>query len=263
MQPHRFDRLTQTFAQRLSRRSALAAGAGLGGFALVGSRVPAVAQEATSAATPVTAASTPSFLFVQSFDSGSLVPKADADGVFVLTLNGEHGRTVGFTDRPERIVGSTPTEMFLAGLDFSPENPPNAALVFEPASGETDVIVLELLEPRYDKPNQTLIYDASILDTFESEFGLSFQEEPRLPDPDGEEFGLAQLFIDSADEQCGDISHCTAADNSYSNSFPGGPVDLCATGPFTCNVCDGRTLEQLEQVCNDTYPYCKGTCLVG
>lgn len=266
MHPHRFDRLTQTLALRISRRSALAAGAGFGGLALFqAAPLRSVdAQDATPAVASDSGAATPSFLFVQSFDGGSIVPKEDAADTFVLTLHGEHGRTVGFTDRPDRIVGSTPTEMFLAGLDFGPENPPNAALVFEPTPGETDVIILELLAPRYDKPNQMLVYDVTILDTFESELGLGFQETPRLPDPAGEEFGLAQLFIDSADAQCGDISHCTNSDPNalFSNDFPGGPVDLCATSPVTCEICDGRTLQQLIQVCNETYPECNYNCLV-
>ncbi len=257
MDDRRFDLLTRGIARRMSRRSALAAGAGISGLAIVSAVVPATAQEAT----PATEGATTSYLFVQSFDSGSLTPIDGEDGRFVLELRGEHGRTIGFSDRPERVVGSTPTELFLAGLGFEAENAPNAALVFEPAPGETDIIVLELLDPRYDKGNQTLIYDVTILDSFEAQAGLTFQEAPRQPDPAGEEFGLAQLFIDSDDEVCGNIDHCWNPNNNYANDFPGGPVDLCQTSPFHCNVCDGRTLDQLGEVCNSAYSECENSCL--
>jgi hypothetical protein len=243
----------------MSRRSALAAGAGIGGLAIVSAAAPAAAQDAT----PDTEGVTPSYLFVQSFDSGSLTPIEGENGRFVLELHGEHGRTIGFADRPERLVGSTPTEVFLAGLGFEAENAPNAALVFEPSPGETDIIVLELLNPRYDKGNQTLIYDVALLDSFSAQSGLTFQEAPRPPDPAGEEFGLAQLFIDSDDDVCGNIDHCINPNNNYVNDFPGGPVDLCETSPFHCNVCDGRSLEQLAQVCNSAYRFCENNCIVG
>jgi hypothetical protein len=59
-------------------------------------------------------------LFVQTFASGSLLPKEGEEGTFILTLNGGYGRTIGFSDRPERIVGSVPTQQFLDGLGFTP-----------------------------------------------------------------------------------------------------------------------------------------------
>ena len=55
------------------------------------------------------------------------------------------GQTLYFSDRPDRIVGTSPTSQFLQALGFTPDDPPNAALVLENASGETDIAVVELI----------------------------------------------------------------------------------------------------------------------
>jgi hypothetical protein len=54
-----------------------------------------------------------SFMFMQTFGSGSI--DAATDGVPTLVLVADHlaGQTLYFSDRPERIVGMVPTEEFL------------------------------------------------------------------------------------------------------------------------------------------------------
>ncbi len=254
MDPRSFDSVTRLFATRRSRRQALA-GAG-GGLAALGLSRTASAQDATPVASPEAANHAATELFVQSFDSGSFAPKPGEDGVFVLTLQGEHGRTIAFTDRPQRVIHSIPTQDFLDGLGFTPANPPNAALVMEPSPGETDIVVLELLNPQFDQATQSLTYDVIILDTFTTEGGLHFQETPRQPDPAGEDFGLAQLFIDG----CAPFWACfTVVDNTgeYVGPLPGSPIDACMGGWANCDPskCDppGPTLIELQQVCVSTY----------
>lgn len=257
MDPRAFDSVTKLFASRRSRRQAMAAAGG--GLAVLGSRWAVSAEDATPVASPDVAVDgerATTELFVQIFESGSLAPKPGEEGVFVLTLQGEHGRTIAFTDRPQRLVHSIPTRGFLDGLGFTPTNPPNAALVLEPSPGETDVIVLELLNPQYDSATQSLTYDVTILDTFETESGLVFQETPREPGPDGEEFGLAQLFIDG----CSPFTACyTIVDDSgeFVGMLPGGPVDACFGGFANCDPskCDppGPSLDDLVQACLAAY----------
>jgi hypothetical protein len=243
MDPQCFDRLTQAFGTRLSRRTALTASAGFGGLALAGTTVAlATAQEATPVASPVADGEKTVFLFVQSFDGGSLMPKPGEEGTFVLSLNGEHGHTIAFSDRPERIVASVPTQSFLDGLGFTPDNPPNAALVIEPAPGETDIIVLELLNPQYDEATQTLTYEVRILEAFAAESGLSFQEEPRLPDPAGEAFGPAELFIDD----CADLKYCRLS----REEDPVGPIPGYPNGIGTCFGWDGSGCQPSNPNCN-------------
>jgi hypothetical protein len=218
MQPSTFDRMTQIFASRRTRRDALrAAGAGLGGFALA---APAAAQDAT----PVAGSDKTVFLFLQSFDNGSLTPKPDEDGVYVLDLRGEHGRTIAFSDRPERIVASVPTSGFLEGLGFTPTNAPNAALVFEPSPGVTDVIVVELLNPRYDPEGETLFIDdcADLNDCY-------FGENYIGPIPGGS------------------VGTCWSWDNW-----------LCK--PDNPN-CSGLSGEYYDNLCNQTYTECYDGCV--
>jgi hypothetical protein len=264
MRSQRFDYLTNTLGTRLSRRSALVAGAGL---TLASSQQRfATAQDATPAASPLAeGGEKPEMLFVQTFERGSLAPKDGEEGIFVLTLHGANGRTIGFSDRPERIVGSVPTQTFLDGLGFSPVDPPNAALVFEPSPGETDIVVLELLDPQYDEDAGTLTYEVRILDTFAGT-GLTFQEEPRAPNPAGEEFTDASLFIDD----CSDLGGCYPLGSLNAvGPIPGGPYGQCwSWGGSGCqpdnSPCNNPDVAHLEQMCDDAYPDdCDGDCQLG
>jgi hypothetical protein len=145
--------------------------------------VPAAVQDATPLATPTALEPSTTTLFVQTFEQGSLQPTEGDATTFVLTLQGDSGHTVAFSDRPERVVSAVPTQAFLDGLGFSPRNPPNAALVFEPSPGKTDFLVLKLLEPTYDVADRLLTYDVKPLDDFTTQMGLTFEQTPRLPNP--------------------------------------------------------------------------------
>jgi hypothetical protein len=138
------------------------------------------------------------YLFVQSgFESGILDQATEGIQSWMLTLQGAPAQTVFFSDRPERIAGAVATERFLELLDFSPEDPPNAALVVETDAG-TDVIILELTDPVYDAAAGTLTYITKILDADQLEkSGYGFEVDPLGPDNYPAEFGAASLFIDS------------------------------------------------------------------
>jgi hypothetical protein len=138
------------------------------------------------------------YLFVQSgFESGILDQATEGVQSWMLTLQGAPAQTVFFSDRPARIAGAVSTERFLELLDFSPADPPNAALVVESDTG-ADVIILELTDPVYDAAAGTLTYITKILDAEQLEkSGYGFETEPLGPDNYPAEFGAASLFIDS------------------------------------------------------------------
>jgi hypothetical protein len=261
MNASRFDAIIRLFAdRRTSRRTALAAGTSIVAAGLA----PAAAQDAIPIAahdgSPVPSDTAGSFMFVQTFGAGSLAPKDGADDVLILTADHLAGQTLYFSDRHERNVGMVSTARFLGagrtddGLGFSPVDPPNAALVFEPAPGETDIIVLELLNPQYDDAADTLIYDVHLLDTFDEEDGLSFQEAPRQPSPQGEEFTAGDLFIDD----CANESNCYNSGGLGIGAIPGGPYGTCwswngsGCQPNNPN-CNGPTQADLNTLCNQTY----------
>src|SRR5262245_30518576 len=87
--PLNVDAIAKLFAdRRFSRRAALShGGAGLaaGALATTGLATEARAQEAT----PTPEGEKAEYLFVQSFESGAIAPKAGEDGTYTLTL--EHG----------------------------------------------------------------------------------------------------------------------------------------------------------------------------
>jgi hypothetical protein len=226
-----FDRIARLFAdRRLSRRAALTqGGAGLAASALAaaGFAHTARAQDATpEVGTTGEAGEKTMFLFVQSFQSGNVAPKTGEDGKYTLTLEQGLGQTIYFSDRPERIVGTAPTPEFLAGLGFAEENPPNAALVVEPAPGETGIAVIELTNSAYDEATHTATYDVKVLQAWEESLEMGFFQVPADLTEFGESFGAAHLFIDD----CSDWRHCWQGELTIPKllgDLPGSPHGTC------------------------------------
>jgi hypothetical protein len=185
-----------TRSSKLSRRRALAAAAlaSVGGAALVAQN--AAAQDATPS--PVGGEEV-SYLFVQSgFTSGILDQATEGIQSWMLTLQGAPEQTVFFSERPTRIAGAISTERFLETLDFSPDDPPNAALVIGMDEGAT-VVILELTDPVYDPDAATLTYITKILEIdVLITSGYGFPSDPVGPDSYPPEFGPSSLFIDSS-----------------------------------------------------------------
>jgi hypothetical protein len=272
MDATRFDAVAKLFAShRLSRRQALAkGGAGLaaGALATAGLAAPARAQDAgqksaQDAAQPDTKRG-PTMLFVQSFQSGGVAAKDGAAGRYALTLEQGLGETVYFSDRPDLVVGSTPTPRFLAGLGFPEDNPPNAALIAETAPGETGIAVLRLYRPSYDQPTHTATYEVAAVQTWTRSQEQAFTEtKAALPEllP---QFGAAHLFIDDCPQ--GPIP-CFAGGNwvgSIENAEHGG---YCYSGSeATCLPCDpwfesiGDAVPYWTDQCNARFADCNGQC---
>jgi hypothetical protein len=269
----RFESLCRYLATRVSRRAALGT-AGAGAIAsLAGSLgLDAAAHDATPA--PEAVGDDESFLFVQTATSGSFTrnpaagtpaangtPTPGGGADYVLTLEGHHGGTIYFSDRPKRVVGDAPTQEFLDGLGFTPHNPPNAALVTETDSGEEDIIVLELTSPTYDDASSTLTYGATILDVYQGD-GLTHLAQQQVDDQLPESFGRTSLFIDD----CPVYNQCLFLAVMHvepMGPIPGGPYATCwDEASNACVLCD-ETVSDLRALCNDTYPACDGVCVVG
>ncbi len=137
------------------------------------------------------------FMFVQNAHDGTFVPVPHEDNLYILTLNGVALQTIYFSGRPERIVGQTPMQKFLDGLNFSADNPPNAAVQILEGKEDADVVVVELFDPVYDAEKNTLQYTARVL----TEPNLSYavfneQHDGAIP----KTFGAVSLFIDDCSD---------------------------------------------------------------
>ena len=210
----------------------------------------------------------PAFLFVQLAESGSWRPKPDVEDVYELTLLGVGSQSLYFSDRPDRVVGTVPTDRFLEALGFTPANPPNAAAVVRTPEGERDVLVIELFNPVYTREfdadgGASLRYDARVLDAY-SENGLtSWYEEQADRELPGE-FSVISLFIDD----CPDLTSCFAPnpDNPMSVQYVVGPLPVAPLGQcwnwdaLACLPCTGATLDFYAGVCNREYPECNDWC---
>ncbi len=267
MNANRFDKVAKIFAsRRLSRRRALsrgAAGLAAGAVAAAG-LLGASAQHATPPPEPPVAGRGPTMLFLQSFRSGTIVPKAGADGRYTVTLEQGLGQTIYFSDRPDRLVGAAPTAAFLEGLGFPEDNPPNAALVVETAPGETDIAVVELFDPVFDpagarrdlrrrRPGQ--------LGGRRWRWG-SRRRRPTWPAL-APRFGSAHLFIDD----CPGISISCRIEGDVVGSFNAGPCRKTCWDPFW-NRCDSCTKNEVMDAywtdqCNKKLSACNGRCIRG
>ena len=276
MDSNRFDRFTATLGRRQTRRQALAGAAGIALFGRLSSAGAWAALEATPAATPSAGGSPPAFLFVQLADSGSWAPKPGEDGVYLLTLRGTGDQTLYFSDRPERIVGTMPTDQFLDTLGFTPINPPNAAVVVTTPDGERDVLVIELMNPISvrsfgDDGETVLIYEAIVLSGYQ---GAGLAEWTPQVDDDAlpQEFERVSLFIDD----CPDAEGCYADKREpgsdgpfhsvYIGPIPGGPYGRCFNWYSSrCEHCPDQAVNYFDTValCNAAYPgedQCSGMC---
>lgn len=269
MNPSAFDRISKHFAERrLTRRQAIASGGpGIAGAAIAARFAPVSAQEGT----PEVVETEPwdgektTYLFVQSFHSGSIIPMEGQDGRYTVTLEQGTGQTIYFADRPSRDVGVAETSQFLDGLGFLEDNPPNAALILETAPGESDVAVVELFNPSYDPVTAGVTYEVAALENWRQSVELGLEEDPADLAALAPEFGAAHLLID--DCPTNSTVYCVrGAGTRPIGSF--WPVDSCWNF-FVCMPCEPYVHDQPDrcatqdywsQKCNDTFPECQRLC---
>ena len=242
--PTGFDRLARSLAARTSRRAAITGAAA--GFSGLAQRA---ASCSTTAAQPATPAATPtpslSFLFVQTFASGTLTPDASQPDHFLLTLTDAPASRIAFADRPARLTDSLPTEDLPRQLSFDPADPPNAALLTRTDAGDEVVLVVELLDPTYDSATRTVTYGARELADYSGiGAGLAAAAQPLADAPSA--FGVTSLFIDSGDG-CG------------------GPLNLCGSDSDCCTnyVCVSCTITPDDRSRTPVQFYGQQMCMPG
>lgn len=258
MDSTRFDHLARALAQNRLNRRAVLTGGSLGAVsALVGS-VAARAQGTPTADENM--AEDNATLFVQTAARGTFLPntlashESDEHGTHLLTLSGHAGQTIHFSDRPQRNFGQVETGIFLDALGFTPDNPPNAALVVSTLGGADDILVIELLNPMYDEGADLLIYEVNILGEYAGEV-LAPVADRQQDDELATEFDHASLFIDDcmdATIACRD-AHCTFVGDL-------GNRGMCWNGgAIQCQPCGGGWAA-MAQLCDANFSACDGRC---
>jgi hypothetical protein len=205
----------------------------------------------------------PSFLYVQQAEQATFQPAGgDVPDSYTLMLQNVAPRTVYFSDRPDRVSGSLATEAFVR-LEtlFSPDDPPNAAVVIsEPQGEDEDVVIVELREPRYEQETRTFSYEALVID--EVSEGLRNWEQRQdqsLP----ARVGHLSLYIDSTvTTDCpGQVSWdngtvvVTVTDDKTGQPLPGAEVQLFGTSdpdvPDYSGTTDGSGQLRLSVIPSD------------
>ncbi len=130
----------------------------LKGLALAPLLTPLMGRRMLQAASQADTKNKVEYLFVHSAHAAFL-----RDGT--LTLSGINPTTLYFSDRPERIVGHVPTDVFVDQWDKGEDNfaadPPNAALSIL-SGGEPQEVVVVLKAPRLKSGN--LVYNVEVLE---------------------------------------------------------------------------------------------------
>lgn len=208
----------------------------------------------------------PVFMFVQTARAGSFQPApqgSSTDGV--LVLEGVGPETVYFSDRPHRIAGAVESGVFLDAIGFEESNPPNAAIVLsQPESESQDVLVAELLNPRYDAAAQSLSYDVVLLGAADGAGGDGLahwtgRADTSLP----AKFGHVSLFIDDCPDgpvlcygifQCAGKRCCRVGCGGVGRN-----VGYCwSWSSFSCNPCRDYSYLCSESggPCDNNPPFC-------
>ena len=128
------------------------------------------------------------FLFIQGAQSGS-VSEVNAT-TSTLELNNVSDKTIFFSDRPDRIVGSANTTDFIGNWSIGENNfaldPPNAALILDDEV-QRHLAVIELFNPEYNQEANTLKFDITAVNaTTTGHVGIP------------SEFGQSSMVIDGA-----------------------------------------------------------------
>ncbi len=248
-----FDKISKLFGAKAARRAAIA---GTAGAIATAALLDAEAKSPKGNPTPQRGKRNhrPSkqerktmFLFLQTSRGGSLADNGNGD--YTLQLDGHHGGTIYFSDRPQRVFGVSPTDDFLAGLGFPAENPPNAALLVNAGDVE-DVAIVELFDPSYDENTGQLTYRVRILEAYD-ETGLEHIadqiDSSQLPTS----FDQASLFIDDCDDYhwcCRQMTN--GAPQCEITNFDGLPSGRCWNwGGAHCGECWDGQYQQLSDWC--------------
>jgi hypothetical protein len=153
-------------------------------------------------------------IFIQQGTGGSFVN--DGSGNYTLTMTDVVPYTIYFADRPSRDAGLAPMDMFLNGFDFGVNNPPNAAIILPDENETSDMVIVELTNPQYDRATGTLTYKASLLKDYSFE-SVWFQDQKSKVDSSiPERFGNITLVIDDcpcAQDGSGSCSTSTTCRN--------------------------------------------------
>lgn len=192
MHSRNVDGISRLFADlRLSRRRAVTSGgAGVAGALIAAGLGPT--SGLAQGATPV-AGDDVELLFVQSFGGGTISSVSSQDSSHTLTLEGGLDRTVYFSDRPNRIVGTLATSEFLVALEAASDDPPNAALVADDGNEEM-ILIVELVSARLDEATRTLTYDVVVLG--EEDVDMQFRQAVTAAPATDMTLGTCHLFID-------------------------------------------------------------------
>lgn len=268
---HRFDEISKRFAERrLSRRQTVLAGAAMAGSAAVGHVTTHAAQESSPEAVPVgggQGGEKTMYLFVQTFQSGSIAPAEGVSGRYTVTLEQGTGQTIYFADRPSRDVGTTPTPQFLEGLGFPEDNPPNAALLVETEAGESDIAVVELFNPLYHPQDRGVTYDVEVLANWQDDLELGFRDAPADLATLAASFGTAHLLIDDCPSSTS-VGCLTTAYGGISIA-PLTDAAACYNPGYGCVPCEPygnnqpsacATHAYWTDQCNSALDLCDGQC---
>ncbi|HEY7777103.1 MAG TPA: hypothetical protein VIA09_01060 [Nitrososphaeraceae archaeon] len=130
-----------------------------------------------------TESNVPKFIAIQHADSG-LISQIN-DTAYSLELNNVSHKTILFSDRPDRIIMTINANDFIGNWTYGQDNfqmdPPNVALIGLAGDKEQDVFEAILYNPVYEKDQNSLRYDVTLLGNATINFDIPMNlEKPVL-----------------------------------------------------------------------------------
>lgn len=190
------------------------------------------------------------YLFVQTGTSGTFVD--NNDGNYTLTINGVPPQTIYFSDRPVRKTGQVEMQKFLDTMCFNSSNPPNAAIELMKGAEDSDVIIVELLDPVYNNNAATLQYTAHILkDINHSIAEFNDRNDKSIPTS----FESVALFIDD----CSDITVDCGIVTGKADDLSGNLIYKTAGQVQCCQCWSWGSCDFQEDCCS--FKRCQNKCI--
>ncbi len=141
-------------------------------------------------------AASESFMFILQAQGGSISADNGSQKTFTFTLKEPDPVVIFLSDRPKRLVGHVPLQLFVQGwnvMGFT-DQPPNAAAIVSEAAKD-DTVIIELARPEWNVADVSLSFQARVVQNekngAEPAFTSSYSDA-KLPVT----FGHLSLFID-------------------------------------------------------------------
>lgn len=147
-----------------------------------------------------------SFLFVMQAGGGGVSADDPNQKTFAFTLRDPDPMVIFLSDRPKRLVGHLPLQLFVQSWNLMGfgDQPPEAALIFSDGNARESAVIVQVTRPQWDASAKSLSFQARIIQGDQGPDApfTSPVADSRMP----ASFGHLSLFIDPSKQRAVDFA---------------------------------------------------------